>query len=67
MAGGMHAGGGVHGRRGMNDMMACMAGGACVAAGHSWRGGGVHAWQERQPLQRTVCILLECILVLNLK
>ena len=34
-----------------------MAGGACMA-----RGGG-HAWQERRPLQWTVCILLECILV----
>ena len=44
---------------------ACMAGvymvGACVT---EW---GVHgrgrAWQERRPLQRAVCILLECILV----
>ena len=27
------------------------------------KGGGRHAWQERQPLQRTVRILLECILV----
>ena len=25
--------------------------------------GGGRAWQERRPLQRTVCILLECILV----
>ena len=32
------------------------------------RGGGMHgrggcAWQERWPLQRMVCILLECILI----
>ena len=33
----------------------CMARGACVVGGH--------AWQERLPLQREVCILLECILV----
>ena len=26
--------------------------------------GGGHAWQERRPLQRTVHIPLECILVL---
>ena len=37
-------------------------GGAFVArGGHSWQ--GEHAWQERRPLQQTVCILLECILV----
>ena len=44
---------------------------ACVKGGHTWQGGmhgGGHAWwgrawQERQPLQRTVHILLECILV----
>ena len=28
-----------------------------------WRGGGKNAWQERRPLQRAVCIILECILV----
>ena len=28
-----------------------------------WVGG--HVWQERRPLQRTVRILLECILVVN--
>ena len=32
-------------------------GGACVAGGH--------AWQERRPLQRTVRILLECLLVVK--
>ena len=46
--------------------------GSCMAVGHVWQGGvhgrgmcmaGGHAWQERRPLQRTVCILLECILV----
>ena len=31
----------------------------------AWRKGG-HAWQERWPLQRTVRILLECILLLVL-
>ena len=50
---------------------------SCVARGHMWqagmrgrggvrgkgRGGG--AWQERRPLQRTVRILLECILVFD--
>ena len=53
--------GGVHGGR------ACMAGDICGRGsiggrGHGWL-GGMHAWQERQPLQRTVRILLECILV----
>ena len=48
---------------GMHDKGACMAGGVygrelCVA------GWGV-AWQERWPLQSTVRILLECILVSN--
>ena len=46
--------------------------GACIAGGHAWQEGvhgkgvcmvGWHAWQEIRPLQRTVCILLECILV----
>ena len=36
---------------------------------HAWREGGrlvaERAWQERQPLQRAVRILLECILVLQ--
>ena len=36
-----------------------------MTGGHAWWGvyvvGGV--WQERQPLQRAVSILLECILV----
>ena len=53
--------GGVHGRG------ACMPGGvrgkgACMAGGVHCR--GQRAWQERPPLQRTVRILLECILVL---
>ena len=60
--------GGMHGR-------VCVVGGmcgkgACVVTGmqrgmHS--GGGVvggHPWHERQPLQRKVRILLECILVI---
>ena len=36
----------------------------CVAGGVHGRGHGGHAWHERRPLQRTVRILLECILVL---
>ena len=50
-----------------------MVGDACMAGGHAWQGacmaGGMHgwghAWQERQPPQRTVRILLECILVIH--
>ena len=43
-----------------------------VHRGHVWQrggvgvhgeGGGGHVWQERRPLQRTVRILLQCILV----
>ena len=37
-------------------------------AGGAWQGGmhgGGHAWQERQPLQQTIRIPLECILVLK--
>ena len=57
---------------------ACMARGGCawlrVHGGvcgrganmvEGMRGRGGHAWQEIQPLQRTVRILLECILVSN--
>ena len=50
----------------------CVCGGVC-AWGHAWQGicvaggcaygGSMCAWQERWPLQRTVRILLECILV----
>ena len=48
--GGMCGKGSMHGE---GDM--CTEGGACVVWGH--------AWQERQPLQQMVHILLECILV----
>ena len=40
--------------------------GACIVGGVWWgacRVGG-HPWHERQPLQRKVHILLECILVI---
>ena len=41
--------------------------GDCMAGGHVWQGacmaGGVCGVVERQPLQQTVRILLECILV----
>ena len=42
----------------------CMAG-VCVWWGVCMVGEGGHAWQERQPLQQTVRILLECILVIR--
>ena len=59
MAGGVRGRGGMRGRGGG----ACMArGGACMAGGVVCGRG--HAWQERRLLQRTVRILLECILVL---
>ena len=47
--------GSVHGKGGMHGRGACVAAGVCL----STRGRG----QERRPLQRTVRILLECILV----
>ena len=41
--------------------------GVCMAGGHAWPGGmcgrGGYVWQVRWPLQQTVRILLECILV----
>ena len=70
MVGGVHGRvhvwqGGMHGRghawhEGMHG------GGACMAGGCAWQGGmhdRVCAWQERWPLQRTVRILLKCIVV----
>ena len=51
---------------------------ACVVGGHEWqrgmrdrggmrgRGRGSARWQERRPLQRTVRILLKCILVTSM-
>ena len=54
MAGGHAWQGGMYGK-GVCMTGACMTGGMC--------GGG--AWQERQPLQWKVCILLECILVVT--
>ena len=77
MAGGMHGRGhawweegSMHGR-GHAWCGACVAGGmhdrGMHGRGHAWQGrvcmAGGHAWQERQPLQRTVRILLECILL----
>ena len=38
----------------------CVAGGVCGRGGMHGRG---RVWQERRPLQQTVCILLECILI----
>ena len=59
MAGGMN-GRGMHGQGcAWWGVGACVAG-VCVAGGVH---GGRHAWQERWPLQQTVCILVECILV----
>ena len=65
MAGGMHG-------RGMRDRGhawwgVCMAGDMC-GGGCAWQGGvwgRGRAGQERRPLQRTVRILLECILVFD--
>ena len=63
-------GGGMHGRWGH----VCVCGGEGMhgrgecGRGHVWQGGvhgRGHVWQERRPLQRTVRILLECILVLS--
>ena len=48
--------GGMHGRR------ACMTGGMHGEGGMCGRRGG-RAWQENRQLQRTVRIVLECILV----
>ena len=73
---GVHGKWGRHGRghvwqRGMHDMGACVAGGVhgrgawqlVHGRGYVWQGG--HAWQEREPLQLTIRILLECILILR--
>ena len=68
VAGGVHGGGGMHGRG------ACMAGGmrgkgTCVAREVHGRArgmhgrGSVHGVQERWTLKRVVRILMECILV----
>ena len=70
MAGGMHGGGGMCGRGGHAWLMSgggghawlMSGGGGMHGRGHAWQGG---AWQERRPLQRAVCILLQCILVLR--
>ena len=47
-------------QRGACMVGVCMASGACMAGGMHGEG---RAWQERQPLQQMVRILLECILV----
>ena len=63
MAGACMAGGvGMHGR-GRAWQGACMAGGYMHDRGVHGRG---HERQGRQPLQRTVRILLECILVFKI-
>ena len=59
MAGGMH-GGGMCGR-GHTWWGVCD--GVCVVKGGMRGRGGGRAWKERRPLQRTVHILLEYILV----
>ena len=73
MAGGVHGQGGYAwpwGLHGEGD--ACVVKGAGMAKGkHTWQRGDAwqkgdgHACQERQPLQRAVHILLECILVVK--
>ena len=73
VAGGCVCGRG-HAWQGTCMLGGCIWYGVCVAGGmYGWgdmsaRGGvacvvGGHAWQERRPLQRTVRILLECVLV----
>ena len=65
MVGGMD-GGGMH-DKGHAWQGVCLAGGVhgrvMHGRGHVWQES---AWQERQPLQWMVCILLECILVIVL-
>ena len=62
MAGGM-CGKGVYMAGACMCGMGCVWQGACVARGCVWQ-EGMHVWQERQPLQWVVHILLQCILVL---
>ena len=66
VAKGGHSEGG-HAWQGQGVCGGGMHGGVCV--GNGWacmvRGWGRHAWQERRPLERTVRIPLECILVMN--
>ena len=66
--------GGMHGRGHAWQVGECVCVGGGMhcrgecGRGHVWQGGvhgRGHVWQERQPLQRTVRILLECILVLS--
>ena len=52
----------MHGMRGERQGV-CMAGGMHGRRGTYMAGGRGHAWQERRPLQLTVGILLECILI----
>ena len=68
IAGGVHGGGHMWQWEGHAwQWRACVAGsegyvrkGGICGTGHAWHGGG---GQERQPLQRTVHSLLQCILV----
>ena len=55
----MHGRRGVHGRQGV-----CGARGVCMAGGGTYDTGCM-CGRGRRPLQRTVRILLECILVLH--
>ena len=61
VCGGGHAWQGACVTGGMHGRGCAWQGGMCSRSMH----GGGHAWQERRPLQRTVRILLECILVIN--
>ena len=77
VVGGMHGRGHVW-RGACVAVGSCMAGGGHAwqggmhGRGHVWQGAvqgrvcGGNAWWERWPLQRTVRIILECILVLNI-
>ena len=63
MVGGVHGREGMPGREGMHlwGVHGGVHGRGIHGRGHAWQGG--LAWQDRWPLQRTVRILLECILV----
>ena len=58
--GGMCGEGGMHGREGVHGRGHAWQGACMVVVGRVYGRG--HVWQETRPLQRMVCILLECIL-----
>ena len=66
--GGMCGEGGMHGKGGVHGEGGGMHGeGRCMAKGGMYGKRRGHARLETRPMQRAVRILLECILVVNLK